>query len=103
MILSGIGDDIYSTVDACTTAKDTWIAIERLQQDESLNKQDVKTTLFWDFGKFTSREGESIESYYSRFVTVVKQTVDLDKESYHSYLTFSNSIRMNLMKSMLKS
>nr|GEW02835.1 hypothetical protein [Tanacetum cinerariifolium] len=26
-------DDIYSTIDACTTAKDMWIAIERLQQD----------------------------------------------------------------------
>ncbi|GJZ55593.1 hypothetical protein Tco_0610786 [Tanacetum coccineum] len=33
MILSGIGYDIYSTVDACTTAKEIWIAIERLQQD----------------------------------------------------------------------
>ncbi|GJS16503.1 hypothetical protein Tco_0410975, partial [Tanacetum coccineum] len=46
MILSGIGDDIYSIVDACITAKEMWIAIERLQQ-------------------------------------VVKQTVDLEKESYH--------------------
>ncbi|GKC16235.1 hypothetical protein Tco_1013017, partial [Tanacetum coccineum] len=88
-----------------------------LNAGESLNKQDVKTNLFWEFGKFTSRDGDSIESYYSRFhkmmnemvrnqlevvpmqvnvqflqqlqpewsrfVTVVKQTVDLDKESYH--------------------
>ncbi|GJR49105.1 hypothetical protein Tco_1317208 [Tanacetum coccineum] len=49
MILSGIEDAIYSTVDACTTAKEMWIAIERLQQGESLNKQDVKTNLFWEF------------------------------------------------------
>ncbi|GJW60413.1 hypothetical protein Tco_0109748 [Tanacetum coccineum] len=49
MILSGIGYDIYSIVDACTTAKEMWIAIERLQQAESLNKQDVKTNLFWEF------------------------------------------------------
>ncbi|GJT66082.1 hypothetical protein Tco_1017562 [Tanacetum coccineum] len=33
IILSGIEDDIYSTVDTCTTAKEMWIAIERLQQD----------------------------------------------------------------------
>nr|GEV83083.1 ribonuclease H-like domain-containing protein [Tanacetum cinerariifolium] len=32
MILSGIRDDIYLTVDACTTAKEIWIDIERLQQ-----------------------------------------------------------------------
>ncbi|GJZ86871.1 hypothetical protein Tco_0658481 [Tanacetum coccineum] len=95
-ILTGIGDDIYSTVDACTTAKEMWIVIERLQQGKSLNKQDVKTNLFCEFGKFTSRDEESIESYYSRFykmmnemlewsrfMIVVKQTVDLDKESYH--------------------
>ncbi|GJY94756.1 hypothetical protein Tco_0511117 [Tanacetum coccineum] len=66
LILTGIGDDIYSTVDGCTTAKEIWIAIERLQHGKTLNKQDVKTNLFWEFGKFTSRDGESIESYYSR-------------------------------------
>ncbi|GKD38682.1 hypothetical protein Tco_1258889, partial [Tanacetum coccineum] len=33
MILSGIGDDIYSTIDACTTTKEIWTSIERLQQD----------------------------------------------------------------------
>ncbi|GKF29639.1 hypothetical protein Tco_0095981, partial [Tanacetum coccineum] len=59
--------EIYSTVDACNTANEMWIAIERLQQGELLNVQDVKTNLFWEFGKFTSRDGESMESYYSRF------------------------------------
>ncbi|GJU34541.1 hypothetical protein Tco_1182895 [Tanacetum coccineum] len=53
MILSEIGDEIYSTVDACKTAQEMWTTIKRLQQE------------------------------WSRFVTVVKQTVDLDKESYH--------------------
>nr|GEW31038.1 retrovirus-related Pol polyprotein from transposon TNT 1-94 [Tanacetum cinerariifolium] len=32
LILTGIGDDIYSTVDACQTAQEIWEAIERLQQ-----------------------------------------------------------------------
>nr|GFD08133.1 hypothetical protein [Tanacetum cinerariifolium] len=32
MILTGIGDEIYSTVDACQTAQEMWEAIERLQQ-----------------------------------------------------------------------
>nr|GEV20330.1 hypothetical protein [Tanacetum cinerariifolium] len=40
LLLTGIGDEIYSTVDACKTAHEMWIAIERLQQGESLNKQD---------------------------------------------------------------
>ncbi|GJU93189.1 hypothetical protein Tco_1317945 [Tanacetum coccineum] len=33
LLLTGIGDEIYSTVDACKTAHDMWIAIERLQQE----------------------------------------------------------------------
>nr|GEY71090.1 reverse transcriptase domain-containing protein [Tanacetum cinerariifolium] len=67
LILTGMGDDSYSTVDACQTAQEMWEAIERLQQDESLNIQDVKINLFWEFGKFTSHDGESMESYYTRF------------------------------------
>nr|GEX87043.1 hypothetical protein [Tanacetum cinerariifolium] len=31
LFLTGIGDKIYSTVDACKTAQEMWIAIERLQ------------------------------------------------------------------------
>ncbi|GJU72002.1 hypothetical protein Tco_1263407 [Tanacetum coccineum] len=50
LILTRIGDEIYSTVDACQTAQEMWEAIERLQQGESLNIQDVKTNLFWEFG-----------------------------------------------------
>ncbi|GJX42526.1 hypothetical protein Tco_0257516, partial [Tanacetum coccineum] len=50
LLLTGIGDEIYSTVDACNIANEMWIAIERLQQGESLNVQDVKTNLFWEFG-----------------------------------------------------
>ncbi|GKB06284.1 hypothetical protein Tco_0834517 [Tanacetum coccineum] len=118
LLLTGIGDDIYSTVNACKTANEMWIAIERLQQGESLNVQDVKTNLFWEFGKFTSRDRESMESYYSRFyklmneltrnnlqvttmqvnvqflqqlqpewsrfVTVVKQSKEIDTISYHT-------------------
>ncbi|GJZ15074.1 hypothetical protein Tco_0550751 [Tanacetum coccineum] len=67
LLLTGIGDEIYSNVNACNTANEMWIAIERLQQGESLNVQDVKTNLFWEFGKFASRDGESMESYYSTF------------------------------------
>ncbi|GJY29852.1 hypothetical protein Tco_0405619 [Tanacetum coccineum] len=72
-LLTGIGDEIYSTVDACNTANEMWTAIERLQQGESLNIQDVKTNLFWEFGKFTSRDGESMESYYSRFYKLMNE------------------------------
>nr|GFA51851.1 hypothetical protein [Tanacetum cinerariifolium] len=53
LLLTGIRDEIYSTVDAWKTAHEMWIAIERLQQE------------------------------WSRFVTIVKQQHDLDTVSYH--------------------
>nr|GEY06852.1 hypothetical protein [Tanacetum cinerariifolium] len=53
LILTGIRDDIYLTVDACQTAQEMWEAIQRLQQE------------------------------WSRFVTIVKQQHKLDEVSYH--------------------
>ncbi|GKB62066.1 integrase, catalytic region, zinc finger, CCHC-type containing protein [Tanacetum coccineum] len=64
--LTGIDNDIYFTVDACPNACEMWKAIERLKHGESINVQDLETNLYWEFGKFTSRGGESLESYYSR-------------------------------------
>ncbi|GJS61190.1 hypothetical protein Tco_0655974 [Tanacetum coccineum] len=111
-VAEGIDNDIYSTVDACPNACEMWKAIERLKQGESINVQDLETNLYWEFGKFTSRDGESLESYYSRFykirnqcdvtnhqvnvqfllqlqpewqrfVTLVKQSQELKTVSYH--------------------
>ncbi|GJU81132.1 retrovirus-related pol polyprotein from transposon TNT 1-94 [Tanacetum coccineum] len=48
LLLIGIGDEIYSNVDACKTAHDI---------------------------KFTSRDGESIESYYSRFYKMMNEMI----------------------------
>nr|GFB01727.1 hypothetical protein [Tanacetum cinerariifolium] len=54
IILTGIDNDIYSTVDAFPNACEMWKAIER---------------------KFTSRDGESLESYYSRFNKMMNELV----------------------------
>nr|GEV91966.1 hypothetical protein [Tanacetum cinerariifolium] len=69
IIFTGIDNDIYSIVDAC----EMWKAIERLKQGESINVQDLETNLFWEFGKFTSLDGESLESYYSRFYKMMNE------------------------------
>nr|GEW67594.1 glucose-methanol-choline oxidoreductase, FAD/NAD(P)-binding domain protein [Tanacetum cinerariifolium] len=86
MLAPGIDNDIYSTVDACLNACDIWKEIERLKHGESINVQDLETNLYWEFRKFTSQDGESLESYYSRmesFVTLVKQSQELKIVSYH--------------------
>nr|GEY55106.1 retrovirus-related Pol polyprotein from transposon TNT 1-94 [Tanacetum cinerariifolium] len=75
IILTWIDNDIYSTVDACLNACEMWKAIKRLKQGESINVQDLETNLYWEFGKFTSRDGESLESYYSRFYKMMNELV----------------------------
>nr|GEW48257.1 integrase, catalytic region, zinc finger, CCHC-type, peptidase aspartic, catalytic [Tanacetum cinerariifolium] len=75
IILTGIDNDIYSIVDACPNAREMWKAIERLKQGESINVQDLETNLYWEFGKFTSRDGESLELYYSRFYQMMNELV----------------------------
>nr|GEZ49374.1 hypothetical protein [Tanacetum cinerariifolium] len=103
LILAGIRDKIYSTINACKTAHEIWEAIEKLQQGKSLNIQDVKTNLFWEFGKFTSYKGETIESYYTRiaknanplaFATTAQSNQDLyyqTSKSHKSYVPTSKT------------
>nr|GFB27435.1 hypothetical protein [Tanacetum cinerariifolium] len=45
IILTGIYNDIYSTVDACPNACEMWKAIEQLKQGESINVQDLKNNI----------------------------------------------------------
>nr|GEV20191.1 hypothetical protein [Tanacetum cinerariifolium] len=97
MLAHGIDNDIYTTLDACPNACESWKANERLKQDESINAQDFETNLYWEFRKFTSKDGKTLESYYlrfykmmnelvrnrNRFVTLVKHCQDLKNVSYH--------------------
>ncbi|GJY49107.1 hypothetical protein Tco_0439063 [Tanacetum coccineum] len=75
IILTGINNHIYSTVDACRNVCEMWKEIKRLKQGESINVQDLETNLYWEFGKFTSWDGESIESYYSRFYKMMSELI----------------------------
>ncbi|GJT75122.1 hypothetical protein Tco_1041847 [Tanacetum coccineum] len=75
IILTGIDNDIYSRVDACPNACEMYKAIERLKQGKSINVQDLETNFYWEFGEFTSRDGESLESYYSRFYKMMNELV----------------------------
>nr|GEU56493.1 Gag-Pol polyprotein [Tanacetum cinerariifolium] len=90
IILTGIDNDIYSTINACPNACEMWKAIKRLKQDESINVQDLETNLYWEFRKFRSQDGESLESYYSRFYKMMNELIrnqcksqELKTISYH--------------------
>ncbi|GKA32707.1 hypothetical protein Tco_0719074 [Tanacetum coccineum] len=61
MLAPGIDNGIYSTVDACPNVCEMWKAIEWLKQGKLINVQDIETSLHWEFGNFTLRDGESLE------------------------------------------
>nr|GEU75607.1 hypothetical protein [Tanacetum cinerariifolium] len=82
MILTGIRDEIYSTVDTYQIAQEMWEAIKRLQQGESLNIQDVKTNLFWEF---ESQKRVKDFAYHKEKMLMCKQAeqgVPLQAEQY---------------------
>ncbi|GJU15222.1 retrovirus-related pol polyprotein from transposon TNT 1-94 [Tanacetum coccineum] len=64
LILTGIGDEIYSTVDACQTAQEIGMPSKGLHQ---VNVQFL----------------QQLQPEWSRFVTIVKQQHKLDEVSYH--------------------
>ncbi|GJZ41620.1 hypothetical protein Tco_0588506 [Tanacetum coccineum] len=70
IILTGIDNDKYSTVDACPNACEMWKAIERNQCDVTNHQVNVQFLL-------------QLQPEWQRFVTLVKQIQELKTVSYH--------------------
>nr|GEV77487.1 hypothetical protein [Tanacetum cinerariifolium] len=105
-ILLGLPEDIYAAVDSCETAQEIWLRVQQMMKGSDIGIQEKKAKLFNEWEKFTSNEGESIESYYhqkiasnlkflnnlqpewSRHVTIVHQTKDLHTADYTQLYDF---------------
>ncbi|GJT49088.1 hypothetical protein Tco_0975245 [Tanacetum coccineum] len=94
MILTGIGDEIYSTIDACNTTHEMWEAIERLQQESiesyysrfyKLMNEMIRNNLTVDKMQVNVQFLQQLQPEWLRFVTIVKQQHKLDKVSYHKF------------------
>ncbi|GJW89744.1 hypothetical protein Tco_0167297 [Tanacetum coccineum] len=66
-ILLGLPEDIYAAVDSCETAQEIWLRVQQMMKDSDIGIQEKKAKLFNEWERFTSTDGESIESYYHRF------------------------------------
>ncbi|GKA53846.1 ribonuclease H-like domain-containing protein [Tanacetum coccineum] len=66
-ILLGLPEDVYAAVDSCETAKEIWERVRQMMKGSDIGEQEKKAKLFNEWEKFTSTDGESIESYYHRF------------------------------------
>nr|GEW64279.1 hypothetical protein [Tanacetum cinerariifolium] len=67
-ILLGLLEDIYAAVDSCETAQEIWLRVQQMMKGSEIGIQEKKANLFNEWEMFTSTDGESIESYYHRFL-----------------------------------
>nr|GEV47520.1 putative retrotransposon Ty1-copia subclass protein [Tanacetum cinerariifolium] len=62
----GLPEDIYAAVDSCETAQEIWLRVQQMMDGFEIGDEEKKAKLFNEWEKFTSTNGESIESYYHR-------------------------------------
>nr|GEU33708.1 hypothetical protein [Tanacetum cinerariifolium] len=70
-ILLGLPEDIYAVVDSCETAQEIWLHVQQMMKGSDIGIQEKKAKLFNEWERFTSTDGESIESYYHRFLKLM--------------------------------
>nr|GFC83960.1 hypothetical protein [Tanacetum cinerariifolium] len=63
--------DIYAAVDSCETAQEIWLRVQQMMKGSNTGIQEKKAKLFNEWERFTSNEGESIESYYHHFLKLM--------------------------------
>ncbi|GJW49865.1 hypothetical protein Tco_0091216 [Tanacetum coccineum] len=78
LILISIPNDIYNSVDACTTAKAIWQRVERLMLGTVQNQVDKETRFNNEFDQFVAEPGEALVLY----VTQVRLAKTLTEDSY---------------------
>nr|GEV31499.1 hypothetical protein [Tanacetum cinerariifolium] len=86
---------IYAAVDSCETAQEIWLRVQQMMKGSDIGIQEKKAKLFNEWERFTSNEGESIESYYHRFLKLMNDLKrnKLFPEKIASNLKFLNNLQ----------
>nr|GEV44724.1 hypothetical protein [Tanacetum cinerariifolium] len=99
-ILLSIPNDIYNSVDACTSAKDVWKRVKRLMRGTIQNRVDRETHFTNEFDQFFAKLGEALVSVYNRFSQLMN---DLERNDMHFPIVtintkFLNSLQLEWLK-----
>nr|GEU60227.1 integrase, catalytic region, zinc finger, CCHC-type, peptidase aspartic, catalytic [Tanacetum cinerariifolium] len=94
-ILLDLPEDIYAAFDSCETAQEIWLRVQQMMKGSDIGIQEKKAKLFNEWEMFPSNKGESIESYYHRFLKLMN---DLKRNNHFpekiaSNLKFLNNLQ----------
>ncbi|GKB87260.1 hypothetical protein Tco_0959532, partial [Tanacetum coccineum] len=95
LILLSIPNDIYNSVDACTSAKDMWKRVERLMRGTIQNKVDRETGFTNEFDQFVTEPGEALVSVYNCFAQLMN---DLERNDMHFPIVTINTKFLNSLQ-----
>ncbi|GJW85832.1 hypothetical protein Tco_0158977 [Tanacetum coccineum] len=95
LIQLSIPNDIYNSVDACTSAKDMWKRVERLMRGTIQNKVDRETRFTNKFDQFVAEPGEALVSVYNRFAQLMN---DLERNDMHFPIVIINTKFLNSLQ-----
>ncbi|GKD13792.1 hypothetical protein Tco_1198199, partial [Tanacetum coccineum] len=100
LILLSIPNDIYNSVEACTTAKAIWKRVERLMRGTIQNKVDRETYFMNNFDQFVAEPGEALVSVYNRFAQLMN---DLERNDMHFRIQFEKLVNASRANRLEKS
>ncbi|GJV21798.1 hypothetical protein Tco_1370818 [Tanacetum coccineum] len=103
MILLSIPNEIYNSVDACTSAKDMWKRVERLMRGTIQNKVDRETRFMNEFDQFVAEPGVSLVSVYNRFAQLMND-LEINNMNFPTVTIntkFLNSLQPEWLKYLL--
>nr|GEZ33199.1 hypothetical protein [Tanacetum cinerariifolium] len=94
-ILLGFPEDNYAAVDSCETIQEILLRVQQMMKGSDIGIQEKKAKLFNEWERFTSTDGESIESYYHHFLKLIN---DLKRNKHFpkkitSNLKFLNNLQ----------
>nr|GEZ67622.1 hypothetical protein [Tanacetum cinerariifolium] len=74
-ILLGLLEDIYVAVYSCETTQKILFGVQQMMKGSDIKIQEKKAKLFNEWERFTSTDGELIESYYRRFLKLMNDSM----------------------------
>ncbi|GJX12341.1 hypothetical protein Tco_0204099 [Tanacetum coccineum] len=101
LILISIPNDIYNSMDACTTAKAIWQRVERLVRGIVQNQVDRETRFNNEFDQFVAEPGEALLKYVNQVRLAKILTVDSYNDLFDYLQQFEklvNALRANKLE-----